>query len=68
MPSDFLLVQRTGQPDFYVPFDFIRDVTGGWAVLTIPADLAANMAWIAPLVTGGECIGYEDAYTVPSRI
>ncbi len=68
MPSDFLLVQRMGQPDLYVPFDFIRDVTSGRAVLTIPADLAAKMDWIAPLVTGDERIGYEDAYAVPSRI
>lgn len=59
MPSDFLLVQHAGQPDLYVPFDFIRDVAGGRAVLTIPADLAAKMDWTSPPVTGDERIGYE---------
>jgi hypothetical protein len=59
LPSDFLLVQRAGQPDLYVPFDFIRDVTGGRVVLTIPADLAAKMDWAAPPLTGDERIGYE---------
>lgn len=61
LPSDFLLVQRNGQPDLYVPFDFIRDVSGGQAVLTIPADLAAKMDWTAPPVTGDERVGYEDS-------
>ncbi len=61
LPSDFLLVQRGGQPDLYVPFDFIRHVSSGRAVLTIPADLAAKMDWTARPVTGDERVGYEDS-------
>ncbi len=59
LPSDFLMVHRAGQPDLYVPFDFVRDVSGGRAVLTIPANLAAKMDWAAPPLTGDERVGYE---------
>ena len=61
MPGDFLRVERSGQPDLYVPFDFIGDVSGGRAVLTIPGDLAGKMDWTSPPVTGDERVGYEDS-------
>jgi hypothetical protein len=55
----FLRVRRPRQLDLYVPFDFVRDLTGNRVVLTIPADLASRMDWTNPPVTGDERIGYE---------
>ncbi|HET8632188.1 MAG TPA: DUF2382 domain-containing protein [Thermomicrobiales bacterium] len=45
--NDFL-VNRTMQRDIYVPYTALSGVTGGRAMLSVPADRVDNMGWPTP--------------------